>query len=132
MGGISYSPQSAVAAGAFIKGVDTADSVPDGVTNKAYTGTEQTKLSGIETAADVTDATNVAAAGAHMKTPGDCLTLTDTTTATTGILFKGANRFLHNFHHPTGGGALPDGLNTFIGQDAGNFTMGSTATTPWK
>jgi hypothetical protein len=45
----------------------TADDIPDGTTNKAYTATEQTKLSGIETAADVTDATNVAAAGAVME-----------------------------------------------------------------
>jgi len=44
----------------------TQDNIPDGTTNKAYTATEQTKLSGIETAADVTDATNVAAAGAIM------------------------------------------------------------------
>lgn len=50
----------------FLKGTDTADSVPDGVTNKAYTATEKSKLAGIETAADVTDATNVAAAGAAM------------------------------------------------------------------
>ena len=42
------------------------DDIPDGTTNKAYTATEQTKLAGIETAADVTDATNVAAAGAIM------------------------------------------------------------------
>lgn len=50
----------------FIKGTDTADSVPDGITNKAYTATEQSKLAGIEVGADVTDATNVAAAGAAM------------------------------------------------------------------
>lgn len=44
----------------------TQDNIPDGTTNKAYTATEQSKLAGIETAADVTDATNVAAAGAIM------------------------------------------------------------------
>lgn len=44
----------------------TADDFTDGTTNKAYTATEQTKLAGVETAADVTDATNVAAAGAIM------------------------------------------------------------------
>ncbi len=42
------------------------DDIPDGTTNKAYTATEQTKLSGIEALADVTDATNVTAAGAIM------------------------------------------------------------------
>lgn len=44
----------------------TQDNIPDGTTNKAYTAAEQTKLSGIEALADVTDATNVAAAGAVM------------------------------------------------------------------
>lgn len=44
------------------------DDVLDGTTNKQYSQTEKTKLAGIETAADVTDATNVAAAGATMDT----------------------------------------------------------------
>ncbi len=47
---------------------DTFDDLTDGSTNKAFTGTEKTKLSGIETAADVTDAANVDAAGATMNT----------------------------------------------------------------
>ena len=46
-------------------------------TTAAYTTALDTKLSGIETAADVTDATNVAAAGAAMKTD----------TSTTGMAF---------------------------------------------
>jgi hypothetical protein len=48
-------------------GTQDADTITDGTTNKAYTATEKTKLAGIETAADVTDATNVAAAGAVME-----------------------------------------------------------------
>jgi len=46
---------------------DTFDDLTDGSTNKAFTSTLKTKLDGIETAADVTDATNVAAAGAVME-----------------------------------------------------------------
>ena len=42
------------------------DNMVEGTTTKIMTATERTKLSGIETAADVTDATNVAAAGAVM------------------------------------------------------------------
>lgn len=42
------------------------DNMADGTTNKNFTATEKTKLAGIETAADVTDAANVAAAGATM------------------------------------------------------------------
>lgn len=45
----------------------TFDDLTDGSTNKAFTNTLKTKLDGIETAADVTDATNVAAAGAVME-----------------------------------------------------------------
>lgn len=42
------------------------DNMADGTTNKNFTATEKTKLAGIEAAADVTDAANVAAAGATM------------------------------------------------------------------
>ena len=43
------------------------DDIGDGTTYKQYSQTEKTKLSGIEASADVTDATNVAAAGAVME-----------------------------------------------------------------
>ena len=49
------------------KNIVTLDDVADGVTSRIFSDTEKTKLSGIETAADVTDATNVAAAGALMS-----------------------------------------------------------------
>lgn len=45
----------------------TFDDLTDGTTNKAYTATEQSKLAGIEASADVTDSTNVDAAGAVMN-----------------------------------------------------------------
>ncbi len=56
------------------------------------------------------------------------LSLSDTTAAGDGVILKGTDRWAHNFHHPTGGGAVPIGQNTFFGVDAGNFTMGATAT----
>ncbi len=48
----------------------TQDGIPDGTTYKQYSATEKTKLSGIETAADVTDASNVGSSihGATAKT----------------------------------------------------------------
>lgn len=55
-------------ADAFLKGTDTADSISDGTTNVMMTAVERTKLTGIEEGADVTDAENVAAAGAMMYT----------------------------------------------------------------
>lgn len=56
------------------------------------------------------------------------LELEYTTTPTTGVIYKGTDSFIHDFHHPTGGTEAPDGFNTFVGIGAGNFTMGSTAT----
>jgi len=44
----------------FNKTVDTLDDITAGATNKHFTDTEKTKLSGIETNADVTDAVNIA------------------------------------------------------------------------
>jgi len=46
------------------------------------------------------------------------LELVDTTTSTTGIIFKGVNRFLHNYKP-----ASSSGNNLFLGVGAGNFTM---------
>ena len=47
--------------------LNTDDISDTGATNKYVTSAEKTKLSGIETGADVTDTTNVAAAGAAMR-----------------------------------------------------------------
>ncbi len=55
------------------------------------------------------------------------LILEDTTTATSGVVMKGTIRFLHNYHNPTGNGFVPEGHNVFVGELAGNFTMGATA-----
>lgn len=55
-------------ADAFLKGTDTADNITDGTTKVIMTAVERTKLGGIEEGADVTDAENVAAAGAIMYT----------------------------------------------------------------
>ncbi len=60
-----YDP-NAVAADAF-----NVDNHTSGTTNKVFTASEQSKLAGIEAGADVTDATNVAAAGAEMTSNKD-------------------------------------------------------------
>ncbi len=60
------------------------------------------------------------------------INLADTISSTTGVISKDGTRFLHNFHDPTGGGAIPDGYNIFLGESAGNFTAGSTATNAWE
>jgi hypothetical protein len=52
------------------------------------------------------------------------IALPTTVDTTSGVIYKGATSFIHNF-------ALPgtDGFNTFVGMDAGNFTMtGSVGT----
>lgn len=49
----------------------TQDDVGDGASFKQYSSADKTKLAGIEALADVTDATNVAVAGAFMKAVDD-------------------------------------------------------------
>ena len=44
------------------------------------------------------------------------------------VLNANGASILHNFQHPTGGGAIPVGYNLFVGINAGNLSMGSTAT----
>lgn len=51
-----------------------------------------------------------------------------TASSSTGVILSGGNAFLHDFSHPTGNTQIPQGYNIMLGRDAGNFTMGSTAT----
>ena len=46
---------------------------------------------------------------------------------TIGIIFKNGSPFIHDFSHQTGDSAVPLGDNLFIGDNAGNFTVGATA-----
>jgi hypothetical protein len=45
-----------------------------------------------------------------------------------GIIYRSTKRWAHNFNYGNNGTVTTDGYNTFVGEDAGNFTMGSTAT----
>jgi hypothetical protein len=57
----------------------------------------------------------------NMSTSGN-LTVPTTVSSATGVILKGANRFIHNFNL-----AGTDGFNTFVGINSGNFTLtGST------
>ncbi|NTW30673.1 MAG: hypothetical protein HGA33_05315, partial [Candidatus Moranbacteria bacterium] len=49
-----------------------------------------------------------------------------------GVLYKGSNRFLHNFNYGNNGTVTTAGQNTFLGINAGNFTMGDTATQTYQ
>lgn len=73
-------------ADAFLKGTDTADSITDGTTKVVMTAVERTKLTGIEESADVTDAENVAAAGAIMYT--DTIIINGPTAAQIAALYE--------------------------------------------
>jgi hypothetical protein len=51
-------------------------------------------------------------------TLGNSITLPSTTLSSLGIIFKGADKFIHDYH-----AAGTDGYNTFVGINSGNFTM---------
>jgi hypothetical protein len=70
---------------------------------------------------------NVMPSGSRTNFYGN-IVLENTTTSGTGVITKNGTSFIHNFQHPTGNTAIPIGRNVFIGENAGNFTMGSTAT----
>ena len=54
--------------------------------------------------------------------------LLPTTTTTSGIIYKGTDRFIHDFNYGNNGTVTTDGFNTFVGIKSGNTTMGSSAT----
>jgi hypothetical protein len=57
------------------------------------------------------------------------MVLTATTNANQyGIIYKGSSRFMHDFNYGNNGTVTTAGNNTFLGINAGNLTMGSTAT----
>ena len=68
---ISAGSNITISAGGTISATNTTYSVGDGgLTQNNFTDADHSKLDGIEASADVTDATNVSAAGALMKTGG--------------------------------------------------------------
>ena len=46
-----------------------------------------------------------------------------------GIIYKDGSSFIHDFNYGNNGTVTTAGGNTFVGLNAGNLTMGSTATT---
>lgn len=66
--------------------------------------------------------------GAGKVSISGSVTVPTTTDDNIGVIYKGSDRFIHDYHNLVGGGAIPVGQNTFVGVNAGNFTMGSTAT----
>ncbi len=60
-----------VADSSFVLSTDDSDDITEGSVNLLLTTTERTKLSGIETSADVTDTANVTSAGALMDSEVD-------------------------------------------------------------
>ena len=61
---------------------------------------------------------------------GDGINLEHTTFANlSGIIFKAGTPFISNFNYGDNGTVTTAGRNTFVGLNAGNLSMGSTATT---
>lgn len=87
------------------------DDIADGTTYKQYSAADKTKLAGIETAADVTDAANVTAAGAFMKSVDD----------TDDITVGASNKFVT--------AAEKTKLSNLSGTNTGDQDLSSYATT---
>ncbi len=64
-----------------------------------------------------------------IKNDGE-INLPNTTFATgnNGVIAKNGTPFIHNFNYGNNGTVTTAGQNTFIGENSGNFTTGSTAT----
>jgi hypothetical protein len=100
----------------------------------AFTDAEQTKLTGIEALADVTDATNVAAAGAVMNTGDETIAGIKTFSSTiSGSIDGNAATVTNGLYTTSGIGDLSDVSTSGIGDDnvlvsdgSGNFTPKST------
>lgn len=109
---------------------DTFDDLTDGTTNKAFTSTLKTKLDGIEAGADVTDAANVAAAGAIMAITdpnADAIVFWDDSagayaylSASTGLTISGTNMTVRSASSTqTGIVELATDAETTTGTDTG-------------
>ncbi len=64
----------------------------------------------------------------QLEITGNFRVSTTTYANQSGIIYKGADRFIHNFNYGYNGTVTTTGQNTFVGINAGNFTMGNTAT----
>lgn len=113
--------------------VQAHDAVLD-ATTASFTTADETKLDGIEASADVTDATNVAAAGAFMKATDD---LDDTTEGTTNKHFTATEKTklagiatgANNYSHPNHSGEVTstgDGATVVASTAVSNKTLKSS------
>lgn len=110
---------------------DGADDVVQGTMVRIVSGTQSgDTLWGVTTSGTITPGTTeLAFTTAIAVVVTDNLNFVQTTSSDIkGIVYKDNMRFLHDFKHSTGDTVAPDGFNTFVGLEAGNFTMGSTAT----
>lgn len=104
---------------AFNKVHDTLDDITAGVTNKHFTATDETKLDGIEAGADVTDATNVDAAGATMNSDtslvGNGYFLDEDNMASNSATKVPSQQSVKAYVDSQSGGGAVDSVNSQIG-----------------
>ena len=67
-----------------------------------------------------------------LRIPGSTHTSVTGTDYGNGLIFKGGNRWLHDFNYGNNGTVTTEGSNVFMGDLSGNTTMGSTAVATYQ
>jgi hypothetical protein len=63
---------------------------------------------------------------------GSLILLPTTYSTQNGVIYKGTDRFIHDFNYGDNETVITNGYNIFFGKKSGNFTMGSTATSTYQ
>jgi len=81
---------------------------------------------------DGDDAVHTVSSG-QFRFVGGNIELEDSIDANAGVIMKGSDPWMHNYVDPDGGGSCtPYGDNLFLGINAGNLTVGSTASEDYQ
>ncbi|MBU1046256.1 tail fiber domain-containing protein [Patescibacteria group bacterium] len=111
----------------FLTGAETGNLVLKSGSSKLLLGTGNSIVMTINSSSNVGIGTT--APSQQLEITGDFEMPNTTFADQSGIIYKGSTPFIHNFNYGlNSGGVTTLGKNLFIGEGAGNLTMGSIAT----